>query len=67
MDVTDGGVLTTSGDVLFSGNREQYFYAIDARSGAELWKIYLGGNIRSGPISYEVNGTQYVTVAAGTS
>ncbi len=67
MDVTDGGVLTTGGDVLFSGNREQYFYAIDARTGAELWKIYLGGNIRSGPITYEVNGTQYVTVASGNS
>jgi alcohol dehydrogenase (cytochrome c) len=65
MDVTDGGVLTTGGDVLFTGNREQYFYGIDARSGAELWKIYLGGNIRSAPITYEVNGVQQVSVCAG--
>jgi alcohol dehydrogenase (cytochrome c) len=66
MDVTDGGILSTAGDVLFTGNREQWFYAIDARSGAELWKIYLGGNVRSGPITYEVNGVQHVTVAAGS-
>jgi alcohol dehydrogenase (cytochrome c) len=65
MDVTDGGVLTTGGDVLFTGNREQYFYGIDASTGAEIWKMYLGGNIRSAPITYEVNGVQHVSVCAG--
>ena len=49
----------------FTGNREQYFYGVDARTGAELWKIYLGGNIRSAPITYEVNGVQHVSVCAG--
>jgi alcohol dehydrogenase (cytochrome c) len=67
LDVTDGGVLTTAGDVLFTGNREQYFYAVDARNGAELWRMYLGGNIRSSPVTFEVNGTQYVSIAAGTA
>ncbi len=37
-DVTDSGILTTDGDVLFSGGREGNFYALDARSGAMLWK-----------------------------
>jgi alcohol dehydrogenase (cytochrome c) len=65
-DVTDGGILTTVSDLLFTGNRDQYFYALNARTGAMLWKIYLGGNIRSGPISYQVSGKQYIAVAAGS-
>jgi len=65
-DITWGGVLTTASDVLFSGGKEGYFFALDARTGALLWKIALGGQINSGPMSYAVNGRQYVTVAAGT-
>jgi alcohol dehydrogenase (cytochrome c) len=41
-DVTDGGILTTAGDVLFTGNREGYFHALDARTGAVLWKTRSG-------------------------
>jgi alcohol dehydrogenase (cytochrome c) len=66
-DVTDGGILTTAADLLFTGNRDQYFYALDARTGALLWKIYLGGNIRSGPITYFAGGKQHIAVAAGSS
>jgi len=65
-DVTDGGILTTAADLLFTGNRDQYFYALDARNGALLWKIYLGGNIRSGAMSYQAGGKQYIAVAAGS-
>jgi len=65
-DVTDAGILTTASDLLFTGNRDQYFYALDARSGTMLWKIYLGGNVRSGPMSYQVGGKQYIAVAAGS-
>jgi alcohol dehydrogenase (cytochrome c) len=43
------------------------FFAVDARTGQLLWKKPLGGDIRSGPISYSVNGRQYVAVAAGNS
>ena len=42
-DVTDSGILTTATDLLFTGGREGYFYALDARTGAELWKASLGG------------------------
>ena len=66
-DMTDGGILTTVTDLLFTGNRNQYFYALDARTGAMLWKIYLGGNIRSGPITYQAGGKQQIAVAAGAS
>ena len=66
-DITWGGVLTTASDVLFSGGKEGYFFALDARSGDLLWKVPLGGQVNSGPMTYSVNGKQYVTVAAGSS
>jgi len=64
-DLTEGGVLTTAGDVVFTGNREGYFHAFDARDGKLLWKASLGGYIAAGPVSYSVDGRQYVAVAAG--
>lgn len=66
-DVTDAGVLTTASDVLFSGGREGHFFALDARTGALLWKVNVGGGVASGPISYAVNGRQYVAVSAGSA
>ncbi|HUE11621.1 MAG TPA: PQQ-binding-like beta-propeller repeat protein, partial [Steroidobacteraceae bacterium] len=64
-DLTEGGVLSTAGDVVFTGNREGYFHAFDARDGKLLWKISLGGYIAAAPISYSVDGKQYIAVAAG--
>jgi alcohol dehydrogenase (cytochrome c) len=66
-DVTESGILTTASDVLFVGGREGNFFALNARNGSMLWKAALGGNIASGPISYSVNGRQYIAVAAGNS
>jgi alcohol dehydrogenase (cytochrome c) len=66
-DVTDSGILTTASDLLFSGGREGYFFALDAGTGALLWKILLGSHVSAGPMSYSVGGKQYVAVAAGTS
>src|SRR5262245_5877133 len=66
-DITWAGVLSTAGDVVFSGGREGYFFALDSRTGALLWKIALGGQVNSGPMSYSVNGRQYIAVNAGTS
>ena len=64
-DVTDGGILTTASDLLFTGGREGYFHALDARTGAVLWKVSLGSPIMNGPITYLVDGKQYVTVNSG--
>ena len=64
-DVTDAGMLTTATDLLFTGGREGYFYALDARSGQLLWKTNLGGSIVNAPITYEIDGKQYVSVIAG--
>jgi len=67
VDVTDSGILTTASDLLFSGNREEYFFALDARTGKELWRSALGGPIANGPMTYSVNGKQYVATAAGNA
>jgi alcohol dehydrogenase (cytochrome c) len=64
-DVTDSGMLTTATDLLFTGGREGYFYALDARTGKELWRANLGGQIVNGPITYEVDGRQYVAIISG--
>jgi alcohol dehydrogenase (cytochrome c) len=66
-DFTDAGVLTTASDLLFSGGREGFVYALDARSGGLLWKFIVGGQVQSGPMTYSVGGRQYVAVAAGNS
>src|SRR5215469_6083144 len=66
-DVTDAGILTTASDLLFSGGREGYFFALDARNGKLLWKATLGGVVASAPMSYSVKGRQYISVAAGHS
>jgi alcohol dehydrogenase (cytochrome c) len=66
-DVTDAGILTTASDLLFSGGREGYFYALDARNGNLLWKFTVGAPVVSGPMSYSVNGKQYIAVSAGSS
>ena len=66
-DVSDSGLLSTGSDVLFSGSREGSFYALDAKSGKLLWKRYLGGQIVASPITYSIDGVQYVSVASGSS
>lgn len=66
-DITWAGVLTTDSDLLFSGGREGYFFALDDRTGKLLWKASLGGQINSGPMTYAVNGKQYVAVSAGSA
>ena len=66
-DVTSSGILTTGSNLLFTGGREGYFHALNAESGDLLWKQTLGGMIANGPMSYMVDGTQFVAVASGHS
>ena len=66
-DVTDAGILTTASDLLFTGGREGYFQAIDARNGQLIWKASLGAQIVSAPVSYMVDGKQYVSVISGNN
>ena len=67
VDLTMSGVLTTASDLLFTGSREGYFSALDARNGTLLWKVSAGGDIAMGPMTYQVNGKQYVAFTAGSS
>jgi alcohol dehydrogenase (cytochrome c) len=66
-DVTDSGILTTASDVLFTGGREGYFQALDARNGTLLWRMNLGGQMAAGPMTYSVDGKQFVAIAAGNN
>src|SRR5512137_835967 len=60
-----GGVLATAGDVVFNGEANGWFKAFDAKTGKELWKYNAGAGVNAPPVSYMVNGKQYVAVAAG--
>ena len=64
-DVSDSGMLTTESDLLFTGGREGHFHALDARTGELLWKTSLGGQIVMAPITFMVDGKQYVSVISG--
>ena len=63
-DYTESGVLSTASDLVFSGGMEGNFFALDARDGRCLWRVQLGGTVANGPITYSVDGRQYVAVAA---
>jgi alcohol dehydrogenase (cytochrome c) len=60
-----GGVLTTAGSLVFFGDDSESFEAVDAKSGQVLWHFHTGQVFRASPMTYAVNGTQYVAIAAG--
>ena len=64
---TRAGVLATAGDLVFSASVEGYFYALDATTGEPLWHIALGGPVHAQPMSYAVNGQQFVTMTIGNT
>jgi alcohol dehydrogenase (cytochrome c) len=61
------GLLSTAGGLVFGGSEEGNFFALDADTGKPLWDLQLGGAIRANPISFAVDGKQYVAIAAGYS
>jgi alcohol dehydrogenase (cytochrome c) len=62
---TNGSVVTTAGGLVFWGDLNRRFFALDAESGKVLWQTILGGSISVSTISYGVNGKQYVAVMTG--
>jgi PQQ-dependent dehydrogenase (methanol/ethanol family) len=62
--IGSAGNLVTAGDVVFQGSDSGDFYAIDARSGKQLFKHTVKRGIRASPVTYQVNGKQYVSVVA---
>jgi alcohol dehydrogenase (cytochrome c) len=64
---TWSGVLSTDGGLVFSGDAEGNFMAFDAKSGENLWHFQCGASVYSSPMTFAVDGVQYVAVAAGST
>jgi sulfocyanin len=60
-----GGALATAGDLVFVGEGNGSFDALDAATGALLWQYRDSAGVNAGPMTYAVGGVQYVAVAAG--
>jgi alcohol dehydrogenase (cytochrome c) len=58
-------VLATAGDLVFAGTPAGQFVALDARSGEFLWQFNCGSGHHSSPITYSVEGKQYIAVPVG--
>jgi len=58
-------VLTTAGGVLFTGDPEGHFFALDAKTGKKLWSYQTGSGNRGSPIAYSVKGRQFVATPSG--
>jgi alcohol dehydrogenase (cytochrome c) len=74
------GILTTGSNLLFAGvtgdnnsgpsasrQVDGYFYALDARTGVQLWRTSLAASVHGSPISYVAGGAQFVAVSAGNT
>jgi quinohemoprotein ethanol dehydrogenase len=63
---SNGGILSTAGDLVFQGTWDGTFVAYDAENGTPLWQYQSDSAILAGPISYELDGEQYIAVAQGS-
>ena len=61
------GVLSTAGGLVFSGDSEGNFVALDAASGKALWHFQTGSAVYAGPMAFAIDGKEYVAIAAGSS
>jgi alcohol dehydrogenase (cytochrome c) len=59
------GVLATAGNLVFTGEDNGWFDALNAKTGKRVWHFQLGAGVNAPPVTYEVNGQQYIAVAAG--
>jgi alcohol dehydrogenase (cytochrome c) len=63
---SSGGTMTTAGGLLFFGDDANSFEALDAQAGKPLWHFNTGQDFSASPMSYAVDGKQYVAIAAGS-
>ncbi|MEZ5687359.1 MAG: PQQ-dependent dehydrogenase, methanol/ethanol family [Caenibius sp.] len=61
----NGGLMVTGGNLVFQGQNDSTFNAYDSRSGKKLWTFNARAPIIGAPITYSINGKQYVSVVAG--
>jgi alcohol dehydrogenase (cytochrome c) len=63
----NGGALSTGGGIVFAGESDGNFIALDGRTGKDLWNVQLGASIYSTAITYRLDGKQYVVIPAGSA
>src|SRR6185312_3249185 len=59
------GVLSTAGNLVFTGDPSNNFVVLNAATGQPLWHANLDSSVSNGPITYKLDNTQYVVVGAG--
>ena len=63
----NGGALSTAGDVVFAGDSDGNFIALDAQTGQALWHVQLGAAIYATAVTYRAGGKQYVVIPSGSA
>ena len=63
---SNGGILSTGGDLVFQGTWDGTFAAYDAYNGEKLWQYKSDSAVLAGPVTYELDGEQYVAVTQGS-
>jgi alcohol dehydrogenase (cytochrome c) len=60
-----GGIMATAGGIVFAGEGNGLFKAYNSETGNMLWQFQAGAGVNAPPVSYTVDGKQYIAVAAG--
>jgi len=60
-----GGVLATSGNLVFSGDADGFFFAVDSKTGKRVWSFQSGAGVNAAPMAYRLDGQLYIAVASG--
>jgi alcohol dehydrogenase (cytochrome c) len=58
-------VLSTAGGIAFVGDLDRNFQAVDVKTGKELWRARLGTTVQGFPVSFSIDGKQYIAVTTG--
>ena len=65
--ISESGLLGIASGVLFTGSKEGHFFALSETDGTMLWRVQLGGRMANSPITYLVDGRQFIAVGSGNS
>ena len=65
-NIWNGGVVSTASNLVFQGNGAGYFNAYSADAGEPLWSFFVQTGVIAAPVSYAVDGQQYIAVVAGS-